>query len=94
MLASDAIGPERLEELAAAGRLAEAVLAVGALLPLPRVDLDPETARAFRNGASRPIDSPAAGRVVVFDDQVLLGIGSVADGVLKPDKVVPVDATG
>jgi len=91
--ASDAIRPERLEELAAAGRLAEAVLPVGALLPLPRVDLDPESARAFRNGSARPIGGAAAGRVVVFGHQVLLGIGSVTDGVLKPDKVVPVAAT-
>ena len=90
--ASDAIGPDQLEDLAAAGRLAEAVLPVGPLLPLPRIELDENAARAFRNGSARPCAEPAVeGRVAVFGDDTLLGIGSVKAGVLQPDKVVPVD---
>ena len=91
--ASDAIGPGRLEDLAVAGRLAEAVLPVGPLLPLPRIELDEDAARAFRNGSARPFEDMALdGRAAVFADGVLLGIGSVTGGVLQPDKVVPVDA--
>jgi tRNA pseudouridine55 synthase len=91
--ASDAIRPEKLEGLAAAGRLGEAVLPVGPLLPLPRVELDEDAARAFRNGSARPFgDRGLDGRVAVFADSALLGIGSVTGGVLQPDKVVPADA--
>jgi tRNA pseudouridine55 synthase len=91
--ASDAIGPNQLEDLAAAGRLTEAVLPVGPLLPLPRTELDPDAARAFRNGSARTLGEAAVdGRFAVFADGVLLGIGSVTGGVLQPDKVVPVDA--
>ena len=91
--ASDAIGPVQLADLAAAGRLGEAILPVGPLLPLPRVELDEESARAFRNGSARALrDAAGEGRVAVFADRALLGTGSVAGGVLQPDKVIPVDA--
>ena len=91
--ASDAIGPAQLESMAAAGRLAEAVLPVGPLLPLPHVELEEDAARAFRNGSARPFGGEAGdARVAVFADGLLLGVGSVTAGVLQPDKVVPMDA--
>lgn len=90
----DAVQPSTLESLSAEGRLEEAVLPVGALLRLPRVDLPPEAAHAFRHGSARPSDATVIGRVAVFADGTLLGVGSLADGVLQPDKVVPVEPIG
>lgn len=89
--AADAIGPARLEALAAEGRLADAVLPVGELLPLPRVDLEPDDARAFRHGSARTHASAMRGRVAVFADGALLGVGSLDGAVLQPDKVVPAE---
>jgi tRNA pseudouridine55 synthase len=87
----DAVEPSRLEDLAAEGRLVEAMLPVGALLPLPRVHLDPSAAHAFRHGSARPHDAAGSGRVAVFAGDMLLGVGSLSEGVLQPDKVVPVE---
>ena len=92
--AADAIDPDRLEALAAAGRLAEAVRPVGELLPLPRVELDPEAAHAFRHGSARSIADGRSGRVAVWGDGTLLGVGSVAGGTLQPEKVLPLEAGG
>ena len=91
---ADAIDPSRLEALADRGRLAEAVIPVGALLPLPRVDLDPAAAHAFRHGSARPNDAATHGRVAVFADGTLLGVGSLTEGLLQPEKVVPTREIG
>jgi tRNA pseudouridine55 synthase len=88
--AADAIGPEALEALATGGRLAEAILPVGELLPLPRLDLDAAAAHAFRNGSARPVPGASDGKIVAFEGGHLLGIGVVTGGILKPAKVVPV----
>ncbi len=90
----DAIPPDALEALAADGRLGEAVLPVAALLPLPRVDLGPDDAWAFRHGSARPVTGAPAGRVAVFGDGALLGIGMVSAGALQPDKVLPFETGG
>jgi tRNA pseudouridine55 synthase len=90
----DAVTPEQLEVLRDAGRLAEAVLPVADLLPLPRVHLTDADAQRFRNG-SRIVLAGATdaggtdGRRVVLDraDQ-LLGVGSVMAGQLQPEKVL------
>jgi len=85
----DAVTPERLEALASDGRLADAVLSVGALLPLPRLTLELEAARAFGHGSALPIGHESSdGRHAVFADDELLGIGSVTAGVLQPEKVL------
>jgi hypothetical protein len=83
--------PEQLETLASEGRLGDAVLPVGNLLRLPRVTLDPDAAAAFRHGSARPIVHGGVdeGRVAVFEEAELIGIGSVAAGVLQPQKVLP-----
>jgi tRNA pseudouridine55 synthase len=94
LLVADGVGPSHLEALAAEGRLAEAMLPVGALLPLPRVDLDADGAQAFRHGSARPHGAATSGRVAVFADDVLLGVGSVSDGMLQPDKVIPTGEAG
>jgi tRNA pseudouridine55 synthase len=94
LLAADAIEPARLEALAADGRLADAVLPVGALLPLPRLELGSDDAHAFRHGSARPHASALRGRVAVFADGVLLGIGSLDGGVLQPGKVLPAEEAG
>ncbi|MBA2632916.1 MAG: tRNA pseudouridine(55) synthase TruB [Chloroflexi bacterium] len=86
----DAISPERLETLAANGRLADAVLPVGALLDLPHVSVDPDAARAFANGSPSAIGGGRAdGRRAVFAGGELLGIGALRGGVLQPEKVLP-----
>ena len=90
--AADAIDPDRLEALATAGRLAEAIRPVGELLPLPRVELDTPAADAFRHGSVRRLADGPTGRVAVFGDGVLLGVGTVADGSLQPEKVLPLEA--
>jgi tRNA pseudouridine55 synthase len=93
LLVENAITPDRLEALAADGRLADAVLPVGTLLPLPAIALDGESARRFTHGSTQPVPrgSPSEGRLAVFDGDELLGIGVVEAGVLKPEKVLPLE---
>lgn len=90
----DAVSPERLARLADAGRLADAVLAVGELLPLPRVALDPDAAWRFTHGSVTVTDRRGDGRVAVFADGTLLGVGRVEAGLLHPDKVVGAGPAG
>jgi tRNA pseudouridine55 synthase len=86
---SDAITPPRLEQLAATGRLGEALLQVAALLHLPRVLLDAETAMRFLHGSAVAMPGePGSGRHAVFEDGVLLGIGVLREGVLAPRTVI------
>lgn len=92
--ADDAITPEQLEGLAAEGRLSEALLPVGDLLPLARVELDADDAWLFRHGATvraAGVRGEAGERVAVWSDGTLLGIGRLAAGLLQPDKVLPVE---
>jgi tRNA pseudouridine55 synthase len=87
----DAITPAQLEALVDRGRLAEAILPVSDLLPLPRVVLDTDAAWRFVHGSEQPVATDSVGRVAVFgvDAGELLGIGLVAGGQLRPDKVLP-----
>ena len=85
---ADAIGPDRLEALAAEGRLATAVLPVGALLRLPTVTLGEPDAWRFRHGSEVTLDDAPQGRVAVFSDDALAGVGIVAGRTLRPDKVI------
>ncbi len=87
--AEDAVLPEALEGLAAAGRLSEAILPVAPLLPMPRVLLTDAEAGQFCHGSPvRLSRSPAEGRQAVFRGDELLGIGTVEAGMLKPEKVI------
>jgi tRNA pseudouridine55 synthase len=86
--AADAVSPADLEGLAAEGRLEEALLSVGALLPLPSVRLDMEAAWRFRHGSEVAIEDAPDGRVAVFDATRLAGVGSVEGGTLRPEKVL------
>ena len=88
--------PERLEALATAGRLGDAILPVGELLSLPHVVLDPDAALAFRNGSARQLVGVLAtdGRAAVFDGGELIGIGSVSSNRLQPEKVLPREPAG
>jgi tRNA pseudouridine55 synthase len=88
--AADAITPQRLEALAADGRLGEAVVPVGDLLHLPRVTLDAAAASAFVHGSATPAEAGAegGGRHAVFAGDALIGIGILTEGVLRPEKVV------
>jgi tRNA pseudouridine55 synthase len=88
--ADDAITPERLEALAADGHLADAVLPVGDLLPLPRVTLGADAASAFVHGSATPVEPGTTddGRHAVFAGGALLGIGLLNAGVLHPEKVI------
>ena len=90
----DAVTPEQLEALRDAGRLAEAMLPVADLLPLPRVHLTDADAQRFRNGSRIVLaDATDAGatdgrRVVLDSADQLLGVGSVMAGQLQPEKVL------
>ena len=89
----DAVTPARLDALATDGRLADALLPVGELLPLPGVTLRDDEARRFAHGSQQTLPTDTSrGRVKVFDvGGRLLGVGSMADGVLQPIKVLPGD---
>jgi tRNA pseudouridine55 synthase len=84
-----AVTPGRLEELAAAGRLEEAILPVGPLLHLPELRLDAEGAGRFVHGSGVPMrGATGLGRHAVFGDDGLLGVGILRDGVLEPRTVI------
>jgi len=86
---ADAIAPNRIEELAAAGELATAILPVGPLLHLPELRLDAEAAGRFMHGSAVQMrGSAGAGRHAVFGDGELLGIGMLRDGLLEPRTVI------
>jgi tRNA pseudouridine55 synthase len=88
----DAITPRELEALAADGRVAEALLPLVPLLPMPRLELKPAAVERFRNGAAIPVPGDGHGRRAVVRDGALVGIGELRDGLLRPVKVVaPVD---
>lgn len=84
--ATDARTPSELEALAGDGRLDEALVPVEQLVDLPQVTLDGEQARRFGHGGALPW--PGDGRVLVRGPSGLLGIGSLAGGLLHPDKVL------
>jgi tRNA pseudouridine55 synthase len=87
--AADAHTPHDLEALAAAGRLSDALLPVGELLPLPRIELDAAAARRFVNGSAvRDAVVTQGGRYKIYVGDELLGIGEVRDGTIAPAKVV------
>jgi len=86
---ADAVAPGLLEELAAAGRPAEAILPVGPLLHLPELRLDAEAAGRFVHGSAVQMPGTAgAGRHAVFAEDGLLGIGMLRDGLLEPRTVI------
>jgi hypothetical protein len=44
----------------------------------------------FRHGSEVAVDGSAPpGRVAVFEGEALLGVGRVAGGTLRPEKVLP-----
>lgn len=86
--AETALTPAQLEELAALDRLAEAILPVEALLPLPHLALAPDAVRRFLHGAAQPLAGHGEGRHAIYDGPELLGIGTLQEGVLRPDKVL------
>jgi tRNA pseudouridine55 synthase len=84
--AADGRTPDQLEELAAAGRLAEALIPVDRLLELERVALDAEQASRFTHGGELPWEGE--GRVQVHGTAGLLGVGELRDGSLHPRTVL------
>jgi tRNA pseudouridine55 synthase len=82
-----AVSPERLAELASAGRLTEAFIPVIDLLPLPRVRLAPADAARFVHGGGVRAEV-ADGRYAVLGDGTLLGVGEASRAVLHPRKIV------
>ena len=94
LTAADGFSPERLEAMAGAGTLDEALIPVATLLPLPHLTLDQEGASRFAHGSVVEVGANGAdGRRAVFAGDALLGIGTLRDGILQPDKVIaPQDA--
>jgi tRNA pseudouridine55 synthase len=93
LLVADAIAPDRLEELARAGNVEEAILPVGPLLHLPQLHLDAEAAGRFRHGSAVAMRSEHGdGRHAVFGEVGLLGIGMLRDGLLEPRTVIETGA--
>jgi tRNA pseudouridine55 synthase len=91
----DAVSPERLESLAEAGRLSDVILPIAALLPLPRLELDAVAADRFCHGSAIRIEPDRAeGRMAVFGDDRLLGVGTLRAGLLQPDKVLAPQGAG
>jgi tRNA pseudouridine55 synthase len=84
----DALTPDALDGLAAAGRLDEALLPVGELLPLPRITLDADGEWRFVHGSVHRVGAAGEGRHAVFADGRLLGVGDVQAGLLQPEKVI------
>ena len=88
----DAVTPDRLEGLAARGRLNEALRPVGELLAMRSVSLGADAAWRFAHGSAQSLDDGSPGRVKVFDEAgQLLGIGALGGGELRPEKVIPMD---
>jgi tRNA pseudouridine55 synthase len=92
---TDALRPDELEALREQDRLEDALLPIAGLLSLPRVRLSDLEADRFRHGSRIAISADQSapdaddGRRAVFDaGDRLLGIGSLADGQLQPEKVV------
>ena len=86
---SDAVTPDQLIDLAAVGRLGEAILPVAPLLPLLHLALDVAEASRFAHGSAiRVAAGGEAGPRAVFSGQTLLGIGTLHGGMLQPDKVI------
>lgn len=89
LLVQNAFTPTQLEALAAEGRLADALIDVGALLPLPRLALNQADAGRFIHGSELRIYGDASdGPRAVYGDGQLLGIGRLSAGLLRPEKVV------
>jgi tRNA pseudouridine55 synthase len=88
---ADGVTPERLEELARAGRVEEVILPVASLLRLPPLPLDADAAGRFTHGSAVQVhgDHPN-GRHAVYADGELLGIGLLSNGLLEPRTVIPV----
>jgi tRNA pseudouridine55 synthase len=87
---ADAVSPARLEELATAGQLERALIAVGDLLPLPHLGLGEADGDRFRHGSVLRLEAPATGpgRHAVFVGRELVGVGRVQAGMLHPEKVI------
>jgi tRNA pseudouridine55 synthase len=84
----DSVTPERLATLATAGRLDEALLPAIDLLPLPRLVLDEADAERFTHGSQLHLAVGGDGRHAVLAGDRLLGIGTLAAGILQPDTVL------
>jgi tRNA pseudouridine55 synthase len=83
--AEDAITPADLEALALEGRLDKALIGVGELLALPKARLDASDADRFRHGSAVGFAGHEVGRHAVHHDGILLGIGRVDAGLLRPE---------
>jgi tRNA pseudouridine55 synthase len=86
LVADDANTPAELEALAAAGRLADALIPVEDLVDLPVVILDADEGRRFGHGGE--LARAGDGRVLVRGPAGLLGIGTLGGGVLHPKTVL------
>jgi tRNA pseudouridine55 synthase len=86
LAAVDGRTPVELEQMAAEGRLAEALIPVERLLDLDRVTLDAEQSTRFTHGGE--LSWAGTGRVQVHGPSGLLGIGELRDASLHPRTVL------
>ncbi len=88
----DGVTPDRLEALAGENRLADAIQPVAGLLPLPELSLGADAAWRFVHGSAQAVSDGSPGKVKVVDEAGrLIGVGSLAGGELRPEKVLPPD---
>lgn len=85
----EGVTPEQLETLAGEGRLEEALLPPATLLRLPQLQLDEAAAERFLHGSTMRLTSAhVPGKHAIFAGERLLGIGTVMNGSLQPNKVL------
>jgi tRNA pseudouridine55 synthase len=93
--ASSAVDPGRLESAARDGRLGDHILPITPLLGLPVIELSDEGAWRFTHGGEQAVTAdPGSARVAVVAQHRLLGIGGIAGGLLRPEKVLSVGDEG
>lgn len=86
----DALTLEEIQALVEAGRVGECLLPPAiALRGWPEISLDLVTAQRFLQGQRIRLTIPASdGQIAVYQDENLLGVGNVKQGILAPHKVL------
>jgi tRNA pseudouridine55 synthase len=85
---AQAVTLEALEQLEPAARDAMLRPADSLVSELPALDLEPDAARRFGNGQPVAIAAPVTGEARVYAAECFLGVGTAADGLLAPKRLI------